>query len=100
MAQLLRRLLQRFGGHEGVGDAGRACGDGDDPGAARRGVGRNVGSGFIDLGLLRRLAQEMLGIGQGLGRGTLKQALAGKTAQVQRPGVDHQHPVGRGDHGL
>lgn len=39
VAEFLRGLLQAFGGHEGVGDAGGAGGDGDD---ALAGIGRHI----------------------------------------------------------
>ncbi|MNF78287.1 hypothetical protein D3C84_604630 [compost metagenome] len=98
MAQLLRRLLQRLGGHKGMCDPGRASSDGDDPGAALdRGRWRFCDR-LINLSLFRRLTEKVLGIAQGLGRRALEQALTGKTLQVQRAAADHQHPVGGSDH--
>ena len=93
-AHAQRRLLQRFGGHEGMRYAGRAGSDSDQPTTPAR-------DGFsvftIGLSTLGGLTQKTLRVGQCLGRRGLKQALAGKAAQRQLTGLDHQHPVGRGD---
>ncbi|MNZ35523.1 hypothetical protein D3C78_529230 [compost metagenome] len=100
VAQLLRRLLQGFGGHEGMGDASRAGGDRDDFGAALDRGCNLLGFGLIDHSLVGRFTQKILHLRQGLRRGALVQALAGETAQVQWAGVDHQHPVGGGNRGF
>ncbi len=89
--QALGRLLQRLGGHKGVGHAGRASRNGDDTGSTLR---RRCCAGDIDLGLFGTTAQYRLDIRQGLGRCALEHTLADKPLHIHRRAADQQYPFG------
>ncbi|MNN86171.1 hypothetical protein D3C81_2035500 [compost metagenome] len=97
ITQALGRLLQGFGGHEGVRHAGRAGGDRDQ---SRDVVGN--GDGFdnrfrrrVNLRFLSTASQQRINILQGLGRRALEHAFADKSRHVHRRAGHQQHPLGR-----
>ena len=93
IAQALGRLLQGFGGHEGVG---HACGARGHRHQARGlGGGHSAGRRRIHLGLRGAPAQYRVHVLQGLGRGALQHPFADEPGHVQRTAADHQHPLGR-----
>ncbi|MNT18366.1 hypothetical protein D3C72_1535690 [compost metagenome] len=97
IAQTLGCLLQRFGGHEGVSDAGWTRGDRHQTRGAF-GDGNRFGDSFrreINLSLFGTTAQHCFDILQGLGRGALVDALADKSGHVHRRARHQQHPLGR-----
>ena len=99
IAQALGRLLQGFGGHEGMRHARWTRRDRDNFGRAgrRRSLDHRVSSG-VHLGLFHAPAQYPLYILQGLGRGALKHAFTDKALHVQRRTAHHQYPLGFIDH--
>ena len=97
VAQSLGRLLQGFGGHERMGDTGRAGGNRHQ---SRRGLagGQCLGNGFgghVNLRLIGALAQHRLHVLQGLGRSALEHALADESRHVHRRTGHQQYPLGR-----
>ncbi|MNF91153.1 hypothetical protein D3C84_737460 [compost metagenome] len=96
ITQAFGRLLQGFGGHEGVRDAGRAGGDRDQ---SRDVVGN--GNGFdncfgrrVHLRFLGSASQQRINILQGLGRGALEHPLANKSGHVHWRAGHQQYPLG------
>ncbi|MNP14148.1 hypothetical protein D3C76_1064610 [compost metagenome] len=98
VTQARRRLLQGFGGHEGMGNARWACGDGNQ---ARRTLGRHRGGllhdirGEQNLGLFGAAAQHRIDVLQGQGRGAAEQAFANEPRHVHRAAGNQQDPLGR-----
>ncbi len=98
VAELLRCLLQCFGGHEGMSNARWACGDGNQ---ARRTLGRHRRyllhdiRGEKNLGLFGAATQHRIDVLQGLGRGAAEQAFADEARHVHRAAGNQQDPFGR-----